>query len=117
MLQTALIAAVVPLVLSGEMAKEKGVKLRVVTGGTAARKAIADEKPEIVLSVACERGSGHWHFRCQQHTCHRSAEQKAQWALCEHDGGYRVLRDKLDSMIRSPEEEAEYGGCSEAAGR
>ncbi len=38
-----------------ELAEEKGVHAVVVTGGTAARNAIAGEKPEIVLSVACER--------------------------------------------------------------
>lgn len=38
-----------------EMVEGKGVKAMVVTGGTAARNAIAGEKPEIVLSVACER--------------------------------------------------------------
>ncbi|MGE5613400.1 MAG: DUF116 domain-containing protein [Bacillota bacterium] len=38
-----------------DMAEEKGVKAVVVTGGTAARSAIDREKPEIVLSVACER--------------------------------------------------------------
>ncbi|HEX2946551.1 MAG TPA: DUF116 domain-containing protein [Clostridia bacterium] len=38
-----------------ELAEEKGVRAVVVTGGTAARNAIAREKPEIVLSVACER--------------------------------------------------------------
>lgn len=38
-----------------EMAGDKGVKAIVVTGGTAARAAIDREKPEIVLSVACER--------------------------------------------------------------
>ena len=38
-----------------EIAGEKGVKAVVVTGGTAARAVIDREKPEIVLSVACER--------------------------------------------------------------
>lgn len=38
-----------------ELSEEKGVKAIVVTGGTAARNAIAREKPEFVLSVACER--------------------------------------------------------------
>lgn len=38
-----------------KMAGDRGVRVRVVTGGTAARNAIASEKPEIVLSVACER--------------------------------------------------------------
>ncbi len=38
-----------------EMAERKGVRVFVVTGGTAARNAIAEAKPEMVLSVACER--------------------------------------------------------------
>ena len=38
-----------------ELAEERGVRAVVVTGGTAARNVIAGEKPEIVLSVACER--------------------------------------------------------------
>lgn len=38
-----------------EMAEIRGVEVFVVTGGTAARNAIAKIKPEIVLSVACER--------------------------------------------------------------
>lgn len=35
--------------------EKTGVKAIIVTGGTAARNTIAKEKPEIVLSVACER--------------------------------------------------------------
>lgn len=35
--------------------REKGVRSKVVTGGTAARKAIADMRPKAVLAVACER--------------------------------------------------------------
>jgi hypothetical protein len=38
-----------------ELSEEKGVRAIVVTGGTAARNAIVKEKPELVLSVACER--------------------------------------------------------------
>jgi hypothetical protein len=38
-----------------DMADEKGVKTVVVTGGTAARNVILKEKPEAVVSVACER--------------------------------------------------------------
>ena len=38
-----------------DIAEKRGVKAVVVTGGTAARNTIAREKPEIVLSVACER--------------------------------------------------------------
>lgn len=38
-----------------DMVEENGVKAIVVTGGTAARNIIAKMKPEIVLSVACER--------------------------------------------------------------
>ena len=37
------------------MVREKGVQVRVVTGGTAARKAVKDCRPEVILSVACER--------------------------------------------------------------
>lgn len=38
-----------------EIAEERGVRAVVVTGGTAARNVIAREKPQMVLSVACER--------------------------------------------------------------
>jgi hypothetical protein len=38
-----------------DLSEEKGVRAIVVTGGTAARNAIVKQKPEIVLSVACER--------------------------------------------------------------
>lgn len=38
-----------------QLSEEKGVKAIVVTGGTAARNAIVRQKPELVLSVACER--------------------------------------------------------------
>lgn len=38
-----------------KVAQETGVKVRVVTGGTAARNIISKEKPKIVISVACER--------------------------------------------------------------
>lgn len=36
-------------------AKEKGVKVFVVTGGTAARNVVRKSKPRMLLSVACER--------------------------------------------------------------
>ena len=38
-----------------ELSEKTGVQAIVVTGGTAARNAIAKIKPEMVLSVACER--------------------------------------------------------------
>lgn len=38
-----------------ELSREFGVKAVVVTGGTAARNAVARLRPKIVLSVACER--------------------------------------------------------------
>jgi hypothetical protein len=38
-----------------KLVEETGVKAVIVTGGTAARNSIAREKPEMVLSVACER--------------------------------------------------------------
>lgn len=38
-----------------DIAEKRGVKVYVVTGGTAARNAISKVKPEIILSVACER--------------------------------------------------------------
>lgn len=38
-----------------EIVEKTGIKAIIVTGGTAARNTIAAEKPEIVLSVACER--------------------------------------------------------------
>jgi hypothetical protein len=100
-----------------EMAKEKGVKLRVVTGGTAARKAIADEKPEIVLSVACERDLAIGISDVSNIPVIGVLNKRPNGPCVNTTVDIGVLRDKLDSMIRSPEEEAEYGGCSEAAGR
>lgn len=38
-----------------DMVEKTGIKAIIVTGGTAARNTIVKEKPEIVLSVACER--------------------------------------------------------------
>jgi uncharacterized protein len=38
-----------------KLVTEKGVNAKVVTGGTAARNLVGREKPEIILSVACER--------------------------------------------------------------
>lgn len=38
-----------------KLAREKGVKVVAVTGGTAARNVVKQQKPEIMLSVACER--------------------------------------------------------------
>ena len=37
------------------MADEKCIKLKVVTGGTAARNLVGNERPGVILSVACER--------------------------------------------------------------
>ena len=38
-----------------EIVRRKGVRAVVVTGGTAARNLICREKPDVILSVACER--------------------------------------------------------------
>lgn len=38
-----------------EIAEDTGVKVAVATGGTLARSIVASTKPEIILSVACER--------------------------------------------------------------
>ncbi|HHX76870.1 MAG TPA: DUF116 domain-containing protein [Firmicutes bacterium] len=38
-----------------DLAREYKVNIRVVTGGTLARKAVLDAKPEAVIAVACER--------------------------------------------------------------
>lgn len=38
-----------------ELSKDKGVKLAVVTGGTLARKIVADFKPQAIVAIACER--------------------------------------------------------------
>jgi hypothetical protein len=37
------------------MAQDMGIKALIVTGGTAARNIISQEKPKIVIAVACER--------------------------------------------------------------
>lgn len=37
------------------IAEEMGVKVKVVTGGTAARNIVSKSKPGVILSVACER--------------------------------------------------------------
>lgn len=38
-----------------EMVSQKGINVRVVTGGTAARKLVGSINPKVILSVACER--------------------------------------------------------------
>ncbi len=38
-----------------DLSKETGVKLAVVTGGTLARKVVADYKPQAIVAIACER--------------------------------------------------------------
>lgn len=38
-----------------KLGKRLGVKIRMVPGGTLARKTVAEEKPEAIVAVACER--------------------------------------------------------------
>ncbi|NLC62618.1 MAG: DUF116 domain-containing protein [Thermoanaerobacterales bacterium] len=38
-----------------ELSQNKGVNLAVVTGGTLARKMVADHKPRAIVAIACER--------------------------------------------------------------
>jgi len=37
------------------MAEDKGIDARIMTGGTLARNAVSEKKPDIILAVACER--------------------------------------------------------------
>jgi hypothetical protein len=81
------------------LVEEKGVKAIIVTGGTAARNTIAREKPEIVLSVACERDLAIGISDVSQIPVLGVLNQRPNGPCVNTTVNVEVLREKLDSMI------------------
>ncbi len=89
-----------------QMAEKRGVKVRVVTGGTAARNAIADERPEIVLSVACERDLAIGISDVSSIPVIGVLNQRPNGPCVNTTVDVDLLKEKLDSIIADP---AGYG--------
>lgn len=82
-----------------EMVEEKGIRAIIVTGGTAARNTIAKEKPEIVLSVACERDLAIGISDVSQIPVLGVLNQRPNGPCVNTTVDVELLREKLDSII------------------
>lgn len=82
-----------------ELSEEKGVKAIVVTGGTAARNAIAKVKPEFVLSVACERDLAIGISDVSKIPVIGVLNQRPNGPCVNTSVDVELLREKLDSII------------------
>lgn len=92
-----------------DMAEKRGVEVFVVTGGTAARNAIAKVKPEIVLSVACERDLAIGISDVNKIPVIGVLNKRPNGPCVNTTVDVDVLREKLDKMI------AEQAGLPEDA--
>lgn len=88
-----------------KLTEEKGVKTIVVTGGTAARNTIAREKPEIVLSVACERDLAIGISDVSQIPVLGVLNQRPNGPCVNTTVDVELLREKLDSIIEPKQAE------------
>lgn len=82
-----------------ELAEERNVRAVVVTGGTAARNVIAREKPEIVLSVACERDLAIGISDVSKIPVIGVVNQRPNGPCLNTSVDVELLRDKLDSIL------------------
>ncbi len=85
------------------MVEETGVKAIIVTGGTAARKVIAGENPEMVLSVACERDLAIGISDVSRIPVLGVLNQRPNGPCINTTVDVRLLREKLDSILLVPE--------------
>lgn len=99
-----------------EMVEEKGVKAIVVTGGTAARNVIAREKPEIVLSVACERDLAIGISDVNKIPVLGVLNQRPNGPCVNTTVDVELLREKLDSIIEQNESMGVQGSLRESKG-
>lgn len=83
-----------------KMSEEKGVRTLVVTGGTAARNAIAREKPEIVLSVACERDLAIGISDVSKIPVIGVLNQRPNGPCVNTTVDVKLLREKLESILQ-----------------
>jgi len=82
-----------------ELAEMRKVRAVVVTGGTAARNVIAREKPEIVLSVACERDLAVGISDVSKIPVIGVVNQRPNGPCMNTSVDVELLRDKLDSVL------------------
>ena len=85
-----------------KMVEETGVKAVIVTGGTAARNVIAREKPEIVLSVACERDLAIGISDVSRIPVLGVLNQRPNGPCINTTVDVGLLREKLDSILSTP---------------
>jgi hypothetical protein len=86
-----------------KLAEEKGIHAVVVTGGTAARNAIAGEKPELVLSVACERDLAIGISDVSKIPVIGVLNRRPNGPCVNTTVDVELLREKLDSIISREE--------------
>lgn len=86
-----------------KMVEATGVRAVIVTGGTAARNVIAGEKPEIVLSVACERDLAIGISDVSKIPVLGVLNQRPNGPCINTTVDVRLLREKLDSILLKPE--------------
>ena len=92
-----------------EMVEKTGIKAIIVTGGTAARNTIAREKPEIVLSVACERDLAIGISDVSQIPVLGVLNQRPNGPCVNTTVDVELLRDKLESILEEKKNVAERG--------
>ncbi len=85
-----------------EMAEQRGVEVYIVTGGTAARNVIAKVKPEIVLSVACERDLAIGISDISKIPVLGVLNKRPNGPCVNTTVDVDVLREKLDEIIAEP---------------
>ncbi len=83
-----------------ELSEEKGIEAVVVTGGTAARNAIVKQKPEIVLSVACERDLAIGISDVSSIPVVGVLNQRPQGPCVNTSVDVELLREKLEEIIK-----------------
>lgn len=90
-----------------DAAEKRGVRVFVVTGGTAARNAIAREKPEMVLSVACERDLAIGISDVSKIPVIGVLNKRPYGPCVNTTVDLDVLEEKLDRMIERPADRQE----------
>ena len=85
--------------------RKKGVKAVVVTGGTAARNLISREKPDVILSVACERDLAVGIADVGSIPVIGVVNERPNGPCKDTCVNVQLLGEKLDSLIARNEEE------------
>ena len=88
-----------------DIVRKKGVKAVVVTGGTAARNLISMEKPDVILSVACERDLAIGIADVSSIPVIGVVNERPNGPCKDTCVNVQLLSDRLDGLIARTEEE------------